>query len=98
MDEERGKAEVTKRQSEQSGKLSEEQILAVVKQLEAARTAAEMAREVGVSTFTIHSGKAKYGGMQPSAATRLHHIEDENSRLKRLVADLSLNQSVEITE
>jgi putative transposase len=75
-------------------KFSEEQILAVVKQLEAGRTAAEMAREVGVSTFTIYSWKAKYGGMEPSEAVRLHHLEDENSRLKRLVADLSLDREM----
>lgn len=75
-------------------KLSEEQILAVVKQLEAGRTAAEMAREVGVSTFTIYSWKAKYGGMEPSEAARLHHLEDENNRLKRLVADLSLDREM----
>lgn len=75
-------------------KHSEEQGFEVVKQLEAGRTAAAMAREVGVSTFTIYSWKAKYGGMEPSEATRLHHLEDENSRLKRLVADLSLNREM----
>ena len=75
-------------------KFSEEQILGVVKQLEAGRTAAEMAREVGVSTFTIYSWKAKYGGMEPNQAQRLHHLEDENSRLKRLVADLSLDREM----
>jgi putative transposase len=76
------------------GKFSEEQILGVVKQLEAGRTAAEMAREVGGSTFTINSWKAKYGGMEPNEAQRLHHLEDENSRLKRLVADLSLDREM----
>jgi putative transposase len=75
-------------------KHSEEQILAVVKQLEAGRTAAEMAREVGVSTFTIYSWKAKYGGLEPSEAARLRHLEDENSRSKRLVADLSLDREM----
>ena len=49
-------------------KFTEEQILAVVKQLEAGRSAAEMAREVGVSTYTIYSWKAKYGGVEPSEA------------------------------
>jgi putative transposase len=86
-DEEREKA-VAKR------KFSEEQILNVVKQLEAGRTAAEMAREIGVSTFTIYSWKAKYGGVEPNEAVRLHHLEDENSRLKRLVADLSLDREM----
>jgi putative transposase len=47
-------------------KLTDEQILTVVKQLEAGRTAAEMAREVGVSTYTIYTWKAKYGGMDPA--------------------------------
>ena len=50
-------------------KLTDEQIVAVVKQLEAGRTAAEVAREVGVSTFTIYSWKAKYGGMEPNEAS-----------------------------
>jgi putative transposase len=75
-------------------KFTEEQILSVVKHLEAGRTAVEMAREVGVSTFTIYSWKAKYGGMEPSEAARLHHLEDENNRLKRLVADLSLDREM----
>ena len=65
-------------------KFTEEQILAVVKQLEAGRTAAEMAREVGVSTYTIYSWKAKYGGVEASEAARLHHLEDENGRLKEV--------------
>ena len=71
-------------------KFSEEQILAVVKQLEAGRTAAEMAREVGVSTFTIYSWKAKYGGMESSEIARGRAIEDENARMKRIIANLSL--------
>jgi len=75
-------------------KFTEEQILTVVKQLEAGRTAAEMAREVGVSTYTIYSWKAKYGGVEPNEAARLHHLEDENSRLKKLVADLSLDREM----
>ncbi len=49
------------------------------------------AREVGVSTFTIYSWKARYGGMEPSEAARLHHVEDENSRLKQSVAEVSLD-------
>lgn len=75
-------------------RFSEEQIIGVVKQLEAGRTAAELAREVGVSTWTVYSWKAKYGGMEPSEAARLQHLEDENSRLKRLVADLSLDREM----
>ena len=75
-------------------KLSDEQILNVVKQLDAGRTAAEVAREVGVSTYTIYAWKAKYGGMDSSDAVKLRHYEDENSRLKKLVAELSLDREM----
>ena len=50
--------------------------------------------EVGVSTYTIYSWKAKYGGVEPNEAARLHHLEDENNRLKKLVADLSLDREM----
>ncbi len=75
-------------------KLSDEQILNVVKQLDAGRTAAEVAREVGVSTYTIYAWKAKYGGMDSSDAVKLRHFEDENGRLKKLVAELSLDREM----
>ncbi len=55
----------------QKRKLTDEQIVAVVKQLEAGRTAAEMAREVGVSAHTIYSWKARFGGLEPNEATAL---------------------------
>ena len=75
-------------------KLSDEQILNVVKQLDAGRTAAEVARDVGVSTYTIYAWKAKYGGMDSSDAVKLRHFEDENGRLKKLVAELSLDREM----
>jgi putative transposase len=75
-------------------KLSDEQIIAVMKQLEAGRSVAEMAREVGVSTYTIYSWKAKYGGMEPNEAMRLRHLEDENNRLKKLVAEVCLDREM----
>ena len=75
-------------------KLSDEQILNVVKQLDAGRTAAEVAREVGVSTYTIYAWKAKYGGMDSSDAVKLRHFKDENGRLKKLVAELSLDREM----
>src|SRR5579863_9073959 len=78
----------------QRRKFTDEQIVGVVKQLEAGRTAAEMAREVGVSTYTIYSWKAKYGGVEPNEAIRLHHLEDENNRLKKLLAEISLDQEM----
>jgi len=67
-------------------KHSEEKIIGAVKQMEAGRTAAELAREVGVSQHTIYAWKAKFGGMESSDALKLRHLEDENGRLKKLVA------------
>lgn len=75
-------------------RLSDEQILTVVKQLEAGRTAGEMAREVGVSQHTIYAWKSKFGGMESSDGLKLRHLEDENGRLKKLVADLSLDREM----
>jgi putative transposase len=73
---------------------SEAQIIAALKQVEAGRTADDVAREGGVSKHTIYAWKAKYGGMEASEAQRLKQLEDENGRLKRLVADLSLDREM----
>ena len=67
-------------------KHNEAEIIAALKQVEAGRTAEDVARECGVSKHTIYAWKAKYGGMDASEAQRLRQLEDENSRLKRLVA------------
>ena len=75
-------------------KLSDEQIVGVVRQLEAGRKAAEVAREVGVSTYTIYAWRAKFGGLQPNEATKMRHLQDENNRLKKLVAELSLDKEM----
>ncbi len=71
---------------------SEEQIIGALKQMEAGRKVAELAREMGVSEATIYTWKSKYGGMDVSEARRLKELEDENRRLKQLVADLSLDR------
>jgi putative transposase len=73
---------------------TEAQIIAALKQVEAGRTAEDVARESGVSAPTIYAWKAKFGGMEASEAQRLRSLEDENSRLKRLVADLSLDREM----
>lgn len=75
-------------------KLSTEQIIGVLKQLEGGRTAADVAREAGVSQHTIYAWKAKYGGMEVSEAEELRTLRDENHRLKKLVADLSLDKEM----
>jgi putative transposase len=71
---------------------SEEQIIGILKQMEAGRKVAELAREVGVSEATIYIWKSKYGGMEVSEAKRLRELEDENRRLKQLVAEPSLDK------
>ena len=74
------------------GKHTEEQIIGVLKQVEAGRTVKDLARELGVSEATIYTWKSKYGGMEVSEARRLKELEDENRRLKHMVADLSLDK------
>ncbi len=75
-------------------KHTEAQIIAALKQVEAGRTAEEVARENGVSKHTIYPWKAKYGGLEVNEAQRLRQLEDENGRLKKLVADLSLDKEM----
>ena len=73
-------------------KHSEAAIIAALQQLDAGRKAAEVAREVGVSAYTIYAWKAKYGGMDVSEAQEAKQLREENARLKKLVADLSLDK------
>ena len=72
-------------------RFSEEQIIGVLKEAEAGAKTAELARRHGVSEATIYNWKAKYGGLEVSEAKRLRSLEDENSRLKRLLADAMLD-------
>jgi putative transposase len=67
-------------------------MIAALQQLDAGRKAADVAREVGVSTYTIYAWKAKYGGMSVSEAQEAKQLGDENARLKKLVANLSLDK------
>ena len=71
---------------------TEAQIIAAVKQVEAGRKTEEVAREMGVSKHTIYAWKQKYGGMDVSEAQEVKALRDENARLKRLVAELSLDK------
>jgi putative transposase len=73
-------------------KHSEEQMIAAVKQLEAGRSAKELARELGVTDQTLYNWRSKYSGMDVSDAKRLKTLEEENRRLKTMVADLSLDK------
>jgi putative transposase len=71
---------------------TEAQMVAALKQVEAGRKVEDVAREVGVSKHTLYSWKAKYGGMDVSEAQEAKQLRDENARLKKLVADLSLDK------
>ena len=75
-------------------KHSEAQIIAALKQVEAGRAVEDLAREYGVSKHTIYSWKSKYGGMEVSEAQEVKQLREENARLKRLVADLSLDKDM----
>ena len=75
-------------------KFSVEQIVSVLKQAEVGVPIAELIRKVGISEQTFYRWKAKYGGLEVSEAQRLRSLEDENSLLKRLVADLSLDREM----
>jgi putative transposase len=73
-------------------RFTEEQMIGAVKQLEAGRSAKDVARELGVADQTLYNWRAKYGGMDVNEAKRLKELEDENRRLKTMVADLSLDK------
>ena len=76
------------------GKHSEAQIIAALKQVEAGRTTEDVAREVGVSKHTIYAWRSKYGGMDVNGAQEVKQLREENARLKKLVADLSLDKDM----
>ena len=71
-------------------KWSQEQIIGILKQVEAGRTVVEVCREHGVGESIFYKWKSKYGGLEVNEARRLKSLEDENSRLKRLLADSML--------
>ncbi len=72
-------------------RFKEEQIIAVLKQSEAGMATPELCRQHGISPQTFYRWKAKYGGLDVSEARRLKQLEEENARLKRVVADLTLD-------
>jgi putative transposase len=74
-------------------RFTEEQIIGVLKESEAGAKTADLARKHGVSEATLYNWKAKYGGLEVSEAKRLRALEDENGRLKRLLADAMLDNA-----
>lgn len=74
-------------------RFSDEQIIAIVKEQEAGAKTADVCRKHGISDATFYKWKAKYGGLEVSEARRLKALEDENARLKRLLADAMLDNA-----
>ncbi len=72
-------------------RFTEEQIIGVMKEQEAGAKAAALCRKHGISEATFYNWKAKYGGMEVSEAKRLKALEDENTRLKKLLAEQMLD-------
>jgi putative transposase len=72
-------------------RFTEEQIIAVLKEQEAGAKAADLCRKHGISEATFYNWKARYGGMEVSEAKRLKALEDENARLKKLLAEQMLD-------
>ena len=72
-------------------RFTEEQIIGVLKEAEAGLPQTDLLRKHGISQGTFYRWKAKYGGLDVSEARRLKSLEDENRRLKRLVADQALD-------
>ena len=70
---------------------SEEQIIGILKQVEAGRTVVEVCRENGVGESIFYKWRSKYGGLEVNEMRRLKALEDENARLKRLVAEQALD-------
>ena len=73
------------------GRFTEEQIIGIVREGEAGAKVADLCRRHGISAVTYYRWKAKFAGMDVSEARRLKALEEENRRLKRIVADQTLN-------
>ena len=76
-----------------NSRFTETQIVAILKQQEAGRATKELCREHSISEATFYNWKSKYGGMEASDVKRLKDLEEENNRLKKMYAELSLDHS-----
>ena len=74
-------------------RFTQEQIIGVLKEQQAGASAADLCRKHGISDATFYTWRSKYGGMEVSDARKLKGLEEENARLKRLLAELMLDVS-----
>ena len=74
-----------------NSRFSEEQIIGILKQSEVGAKTSELCRQHGISTATFYGWRSKYGGLEVSEAKRLKQLEEENAKLKRIVADQALD-------
>ena len=74
-------------------RFSEEQIIGILKEHQAGLSAAEVCRKHGISDATFYKWRSRFGGMEVSEAKRLRALEDENAKLKRLLAEAMLDVS-----
>ena len=77
-----------------TSKFSEAQIAFVLKQAEAGTPVAEVCRKIGIAEATFYNWRKRYAGLMPSEVKRLRQLEEENGKLKRIVADLSLDKAM----
>ena len=75
-------------------RFSEQQIAFILRQAEEGTTVEEVCRKAGISVQTYYRWRSKYGGLMPSEMKRLKQLEEENLRLRKLVADLSLDKEM----
>ena len=76
---------------DEGSRFTEEQIIGVLREQEAGVSTADVCRKHGISSATFYGWKAKFGGLEVSEAKRLRQLEDENAKLKRLLADAMLD-------
>jgi putative transposase len=75
-------------------KFSETQIISMLKEQENGKTVADICREQGISTATFFNWKSKYGGLEANELKRLRELEEENARLRKMYADVSMDNYV----
>jgi len=75
-------------------RFSDEQIIGILREQETGRPTAEVCRKHGVSGATVYKWKSKFGGMNVSDAKRLKSLEDENAKLKKLLAETMLDNAI----